>query len=161
MAFKIRPLVLALAGGLLGAAAVAVDLGCQRCTDDVCFSQARLIVGEPGGGPLRAGTYFIELTVDGEAVSTTCEVAAGAADVDCEALGEYPISAPLFDSPDNPHTQIWIDFSEPLPEAIELNVEHDGASVLATAFEFDYELSKPGCDAECRDALTELAFERE
>lgn len=156
MASRICPLALAV-GALLG---VAVDLACQPCDASVCVSQARLILGEPGDAPLRAGDYVLELTVDGEAFSTTCEVTAEAKSVDCESLEKFPISAPLFDSPDNPHTQIWIDFAEPLPAAIELRVEHDGAAILESAFEFDYALSEPGCDAECRDALTELAFER-
>ena len=37
----------------------------------------------------------------------------------------------------------------------------EAAGLEVSRFEFDYELSEPGCDADCRDALTELAFERE
>lgn len=160
LATSLRGLALAVGGVLLGATAVAADLGCRACDDDVCVSQARVIVGEPGDGPLLAGTYVLELTVDGVLASTTCTVAAGAASVSCGELGEFPISTPLFDSSDNPHTQIWIDFAEPLPEGVELSVEHDGAAVLAASVTFDYELSEPGCDADCRRALEELSFER-
>ena len=159
---NLRAVALVLCGVLVDATALTGNFGCRACTDDVCFSRARVIVGEPGDGPLLAGTYLIELTADDVSATSTCEVGAGGVSIDCGELAGFQLSAPLFDSaPGTPHTQLWFDFGEQLPETVTLQIFHKGAVVLNRAIMLDYRLSEPGCDDECREAIEELAFDRE
>ena len=146
---------------LVDATALTVNLGCQACDGGICTSRARVIVGEPGDGPLLDGTYEIELTADGVSATSTCEVTDGGVEIDCGPLAGFEISAPLFDSaPGTAHTQIWFDFGEQLPKIVALRVAHEATVVLDSSTELDYQLTDPGCDDDCRDAILNLRLDR-
>jgi hypothetical protein len=153
--------------GLLAVATIAggVAPGCTFCDGSVCSDILWVYARESGGGALADGEYVIDVVLDGAPDSGTCVVSQEGHEIDCDGLATV-IQAPLYDSPDNPHTvlELYFEAGDPGPEPpdqIAVTITHDGAVVLDEAFEPDYELAKPKkCDSDCVHATHAFAFTR-
>jgi hypothetical protein len=135
-------------------------LACTFCDGSVCTSSLVVIMKEPGGDTLRAGTYEVELEAGDYSGSATCEVGPMGTSIDCEGL-EYTLYAPLYGSPDAPHEtlEIHIEDDDP-PTHVEILVSHQGNVIADLAFDPRYQLADPGCDDDCFRAKRELLFSR-
>ncbi len=92
--------------------------------------------------------------------TATCEVGAGGESATCDGL-DYVLYSTLYDSPDAPRETLEIHIEEdPPPEHLEIRVTHDGDVILDRTFDPDYELAEPKCDADCRRARHDFAFDR-
>ncbi len=160
-----RPSIRCFVSVLAVAAIVVVSPGCTFCDSSVCSDILWVYAREPGGGALRDGEYVIDVEVDGAPDSGTCVVSQQGHAIDCDGLPTV-IHAPIYDSPDNPHTvlELFYEAGDPGPEPpdhIAVTITHDGAVVLDEAFEPAYALAKPEkCDPDCVHAMHRFTFGR-
>ncbi len=158
-----RPRIAAVLIGLtLGSAAGA--MACQPCDGGVCGDSFRIFLEEPGGGPLQDGSYVLDIVLDdGTSYEITCTIANGAVDASCPGP---VVTAPHFDSPDNPVEGIWVTFpdasmnQEQLPSHIDIRVDHDGAVLVDEHLEVETEEVDPVCAPGCVKGQETFAFGR-
>ncbi|HEY0132835.1 MAG TPA: hypothetical protein VGB85_02110, partial [Nannocystis sp.] len=134
--------------------------GCHPCDANVCESHLIVVVTEPGGGPLQAGNYVIDLTVDGVTDAATCDIGPGGATATCSALAMADLSAPRDDSPSNPLERLTLTWRPTVPEVVKIHIEHDGVVVLDTTVEPAYDPVDETCAPGCNQPSEDLVLDR-
>lgn len=146
----------------LALAALALLTSCHPCNADVCQHLLAITLSEPGGGPLQEGQYIFALTVDGAAASATCDIGPGGTSATCTELDASSgiLSAPLHDSPDNPHEDFNLQWQVEVPETLTIRIEHDGVVVFDSTVDPGYEQVDEACYDDCRHSVKSLKLDR-
>jgi hypothetical protein len=146
----------------------SLGMGCQPCDADACTDFLRVIVREPDASALLDGVYTIEIVTDAAQYEGSCTISGAGRNAACEGLDSV-FSLPKFDSPDNPHEQMWIDFPDRsmsdageamLPQEVQLTITYMGGVVLADTLTPQYEVEDATCHPECVNDLIELTLSR-
>ncbi|MBC8067934.1 MAG: hypothetical protein IAG13_06325 [Deltaproteobacteria bacterium] len=155
-----RTSVMLCALGLVLGAAAGVSSGCVACNADVCSDTLWIYFREPGGGALADGEYRIEVARDGEEPEeAVCTLADDGHDLRCTGL-DFVLHAPLYDSPDNPHTVLELYYSDDTPAELDVLIVHDGEVLFDERIEPDYELAEPKCDDDCVRSMNKFTLAR-
>ena len=141
-------------------ALLTVPVGCHPCTDEECVPLARAIFVEPGGGPLQAGHYVVDVTADGVLSSVTCDVGPAGKSAKCSDPARGDVWTPLFGSEDAPHEQIWVDFQDDVPATLAVRIEHEGALLFEADIPLDYGKVGDACPGDCASVIENLKLDR-
>lgn len=139
---------------------------CVLCTDVPCFSTLRLQITERERAPLGPGTWELAFVVDGGTpLQATCELGPESRSATCEDM-EVQVFPMIFDDPENPYTQLQVDFpggdgTEALPQVLGVTITHDGEVVFDEQLEPSYTRSEPArCDPDCFDDSIDIVVDR-